>query len=175
MTHTPAAAAPPSPDANPALARLRALPKAEVHLHLEGCFEPDTLARWARAAGRPLPRPSEALLQFSGLQDFLQFLDWACGLADTADRLAELAYSVSRRLAEDGAGHADAIVNPTHWHAWQGRLPAMIDAFDAGLRDEARQVAGLGRTDPHLRPCGGWCRGMGGRLHRGESQGAAPC
>ena len=124
----------PAPDATDPLTRLRALPKAEVHLHLEGCFEPEVLERWARDAGQPLPRPRERLLQFEGLQDFLHFLDWACGLADTSDRLAELAYSVSRRLAENGAGYADAIVNPTHWQAWNGRLPAMIDAFDAGLR-----------------------------------------
>jgi hypothetical protein len=30
------------------LARLRALPKAEVHVHLEGCFEADTLEKLAR-------------------------------------------------------------------------------------------------------------------------------
>ena len=27
------------------------------------------------------------------------------------------------------------IFNPTHWTAWQGRLPAMIDAIDAGLAE----------------------------------------
>jgi len=80
-----------------------------------------------------MPRPRERLLQFEGLADFLHFLDWACGLADTRERLAELAYDTSRRLAASGAGYADVIFNPTHWKAWQGRLPAMIDAIDAGL------------------------------------------
>ena len=37
--------------ANPSLARLRALPKAEVHAHLEGCFEPAVLEQWAAQAG----------------------------------------------------------------------------------------------------------------------------
>ena len=113
--------------------RLRALPKAEVHAHLEGCFEPSVLEQWATQAGVPMPRPRDQLLRFEGLADFLHFLDWACGLASTSERLAELSYGFSRRLADNGAGYADVIVNPTHWTAWHGRLPAMIGAIDAGF------------------------------------------
>jgi adenosine deaminase len=112
---------------------LRDLPKAEVHAHLEGCFEPGVLEQWAAQVGVPMPRPRERLFEFEGLADFLHFLDWACGLASTRDRLAELSYGYARRLADNGAGYADVIVNPTHWNAWHGRLPAMIDAIDAGF------------------------------------------
>ena len=113
--------------------RLRALPKAEVHAHLEGCFEPSVLEQWATQAGVPMPRPRDRLFEFKGLADFLHFLDWACGLASTRERLAELSYGFSKRLADGGAGYADVIVNPTHWTAWHGRLPDMIDAIDAGF------------------------------------------
>jgi adenosine deaminase len=37
--------------------RLRALPKAEVHVHLEGCFSADLLEQWASKFGEPMPRP----------------------------------------------------------------------------------------------------------------------
>ena len=121
------------PSETSSLARLRALPKAEVHIHLEGCFEPALLEQWARQQGVAMPRPRERLLQFAGLADFLHFLDWACGLASTRERLAELAYDTSRRLGASGAGYADLIFNPTHWTAWHGRLGEMIDAIDAGL------------------------------------------
>ena len=117
----------------PRLDRLRSLPKAEVHAHLEGCFERAVLEQWAMQAGVAMPRPRERLLQFEGLADFLHFLDWACGLASTPERLAELSYGYSRRLGASGAGYADLIVNPTHWKAWHDRLPDMIDAIDAGL------------------------------------------
>lgn len=123
------------------LDRLRALPKAEVHAHLEGCFQPAVLEQWANQAGVSMPRPRDQLLHFEGLADFLHFLDWACGLASTSERLAELSYGFSQRLAESGAGYADVIVNPTHWTAWHGRLPAMIDAIDAGF--EAAEQDGL--------------------------------
>lgn len=114
--------------------RLKLLPKAEVHLHLEGCFEAATIAQWARTEGLALPRPLENLFKFSGLTDFLGFLDLACGLASTTERLVALCYGLSQRLADNGTGYADVIFNPTHWHAWNGRLGAMLDTMDAGFK-----------------------------------------
>jgi adenosine deaminase len=93
-----------SRSSNDDIERLRTLPKAEVHLHLEGCFEPSVIEKWAKSEGVALPRPRENLLKFSGLADFLGFLDLACGLASTSERLVELSYGLSRRLAESGAG-----------------------------------------------------------------------
>lgn len=115
--------------------RLKSLPKAEVHLHLEGCFEAATLAQWAKAEGMALPRPQEDLFKFSGLTDFLGFLDLACGLASTTHRLTALCYGLSQRLADNGTGYADVIFNPTHWHAWHGKLGPMLDAMDAGFKE----------------------------------------
>ncbi len=116
------------------LEALRGLPKAEVHVHLEGCFETATLERWAAEAGAAMPRPRERLFEFSGLADFLHFLDWACGLANTGERLVQLAYDFCRRLQADGTGYADVIVNPTHWSAWRGRIRTMIEALDSGFK-----------------------------------------
>ncbi len=112
---------------------LRSLPKAEVHVHLEGCFEVATLAQWAAEARVPMPRPRDTLFQFGGLADFLHFLDWACGLANTPERLARMAYDFCERLQGDGTGYADVIVNPTHWSSWRGRTKAMIEALDQGF------------------------------------------
>ncbi len=113
---------------------MKSLPKAEVHLHLEGCFEAATIAQWAKTEGLALPRPQEDLFKFSGLADFLGFLDLACGLACTTERLVALSYGLCQRLADNGTGYADVIFNPTHWHAWHGQLGAMLDAMDAGFR-----------------------------------------
>jgi adenosine deaminase len=113
--------------------RFQTLPKAEVHVHLEGCFEIDDIVRLARENGVPLPRPREQLLQFSGLTDFLQFLDWICGLVRTREQLAALARRFSERLAANGTRYADAIINPAHWQEWSRRTPEMIDALDSGF------------------------------------------
>lgn len=116
------------------LDRLRSLPRAEVHVHLEGCLPVAQLEAWVRRFGEPLPRPAAQLLRFEGLADFLHFLDWACGLVRTPEELAEAAYGFAQRLATSGTGYADLIFNPTHWKHWHGRLGAMIDALDAGFR-----------------------------------------
>ena len=92
------------------------------------------LEQWARKFGEPMPRPRESLFRFEGLADFLDFLDWACGLVRTREELAEAAYAFSQRLAASGTGYADLIFNPTHWKHWQARLPEMLDALDAGFR-----------------------------------------
>ncbi|MGE5147003.1 MAG: adenosine deaminase family protein [Candidatus Eiseniibacteriota bacterium] len=84
-----------------------ALPKAEVHVHLEGCFEAHDVVRLA-AAGEALPRPPERLFTVdSGLAEFLGLLDWICGLVRTREQLVALAGNFSRRMAASGADRID--------------------------------------------------------------------
>jgi adenosine deaminase len=110
------------------------LPKAEVHVHLEGCFEIDDIVGLARENGVSLPRPRAQLLDFGGgLGAFLEFLDFICGLVRTPAQLAALARRFSERLAANGTRYADLIVNPTHWRHWSQRVPELIDALDAGF------------------------------------------
>ena len=113
--------------------RLRALPKAEIHVHLEGCFSRQQIVALAAAAGETLPRPPEDLFAFKNLAQFLGFLDWSCGLVRTEAQVEAMAYAFCARLAENGAGYADPIINPTHWPSWRHRLPEMIAALDRGF------------------------------------------
>jgi adenosine deaminase len=113
--------------------RLRALPKAEIHVHLEGCFSRPQIIALAAAANEPLPRATGDLFAFKNLAEFLGFLDWSCGLVRTEVQVEAMAYAFSARLAENGAGYADPIINPTHWPSWRHRLPEMIAALDRGF------------------------------------------
>jgi adenosine deaminase len=106
-----------------------ALPKAEVHLHLEGCLDPDLVDGAARRHGvSPLPG------SITNLSQLLSYLDWSCALIDRADDLVAIAYDTARRVSSAGVRHVDVIVNPTHWPHWQGRLDAMVEALDSGFR-----------------------------------------
>jgi len=120
---------------NLSTASLQALPKAEIHIHLEGCFELDDFVRLATEAGEPLPRPKERLLEFEGLSEFLEFLDWICGLVRTPDQLARAAYAFAQRVSSSGARYADVIVNPTHWSPWRSNLRGFVEGLDAGFRE----------------------------------------
>ena len=45
------------------------LPKAEVHLHLEGYFGAVIVAQWAKMEGVALPRPQEDVSKLAGLAE----------------------------------------------------------------------------------------------------------
>jgi len=119
---------------------IRGLPKAEVHLHLEGCLAPELVDAAARRAG--IDPASGPRLPVADLPGLLNHLDWACGLIAEADDLVEIAYATMQRAARSGTRHVDVIANPTHWPAWRGRLEAFVDALDAGFA--AAAADGLG-------------------------------
>jgi adenosine deaminase len=114
-------------------ANLQTLPKAEVHVHLEGSLDIDEVVALARSTGMPLPRPRDQLLNFSGLTDFLHFLDWMCGLYRTSEQISAAAYAFARRMERSGVLYADMIVNPTHWPHWRGNLSGFVAALDHGF------------------------------------------
>ena len=114
---------------------VRTVPKAEVHVHLDGCIDREELMRLAGKYGVPRRRPAEQLFDFDGLTEFLQFLDWGASLVRTADDAASVAYRFAQRQAASGIRYTDVIINPTHWEAWRGNIAGLVDALDAGWRE----------------------------------------
>jgi adenosine deaminase len=112
---------------------VRSLPKAEVHVHLEGSTGADEVEALAAEARESLPRPKDRLFEFVALADFLDYLHWACGLVRTPDQLARVAYGFAAREGESGVRYADMLVSPIHWTAWKGRLREFVEAIDSGL------------------------------------------
>lgn len=109
---------------------LRELPKAEVHVHLEGSLSEEEVARLCRRRGEEV-RPRFG----ADLDQLLEYLDWTCGLIETDDDLSRLAVDFARRKAESGVRYLDVVVNPTHWGAWRERLGEFLDALDRGFAE----------------------------------------
>jgi adenosine deaminase len=110
---------------------IKALPKVELHVHLEGSFSAERIVALAAKTGEPLPRPVDRLFEFDGLSEFLRLLDWWCGLVRAEDDAEELAYDFARYLATDGIAYAEVITNPTHWLGLP--LAPLVTAFGAGF------------------------------------------
>jgi adenosine deaminase len=126
------------------VATLGELPKVELHLHLEGTLDAARIAQLATAAGVPLPRPVGELFAFDGLDGFLAFLDWTCGLVRAPDVAEQVAYDCAARSARERTRYAEVIVNPTHWRAWS--VSDLVTALAAGFD----RAAADGLTDCHL-------------------------
>ncbi|HRP22345.1 adenosine deaminase [Thauera sp.] len=98
---------------------VRSLPKAELHLHIEGTLEPEMMFELARRNGVALPWDSVAATRaayaFSDLQSFLDlYYAGAAALIHEQD-FFELALAYFERAHADGVVHAELFFDPqTH-------------------------------------------------------------
>ena len=98
---------------------IRRLPKAELHLHIEGSLEPELMFALAKRNGVALPFGSvedvRAAYAFSRLQDFLDIYYQGAAVLRTEEDFHDLALAYFRRAAADGVVHAEIFFDPeTH-------------------------------------------------------------
>ena len=122
---------------------ITALPKAELHLHIEGSLEPELMFALARrnriALAFPTVEAVRAAYSFSNLQDFLDIYYQGAGVLQTEEDFSDLALAYFARLAADGGRHAEIFFDP-QTHTDRG-LPfsVAIDGLLAGMKQaEAR-------------------------------------
>jgi adenosine deaminase len=104
-------------DRLPAL--LRAMPKAELHIHIEGSLEPDLIFRLAERNGIPLPYPSvdalRAAYAFRDLQSFLDIYYAGASVLIEEQDFFDMAWAYFERAAADNVVHAELFFDPqTH-------------------------------------------------------------
>jgi adenosine deaminase len=116
------------------------LPKAELHLHIEGSLEPELMFALATRNGVVLPFADvEAVrkaYEFSRLQDFLDIYYQGARVLLTQADFHDLGMAYFKRLAADGGRHAEIFFDPqTHTDrnlpfsvAVEGLLSAMEEA-----------------------------------------------
>jgi len=119
---------------------VRELPKAELHLHIEGTLEPELMFEMAQRNGVSIPFGSveevRAAYSFSNLQDFLNIYYAGAAVLRTERDFHDLAAAYFNRAAADGVVHAEIMFDPqTHTErsvsfetVIKGLLSAMSDA-----------------------------------------------
>ncbi|MFN8551785.1 MAG: adenosine deaminase [Candidatus Obscuribacterales bacterium] len=95
---------------------IASLPKAELHLHIEGTFEPELIFKMAERNKITLPYDSVETLrkayQFTDLQSFLD-LYYACmNVLQTEEDFAELANAYFARASKQNVVHAEIFFDP---------------------------------------------------------------
>lgn len=95
---------------------IRALPKAELHLHIEGSLEPEMLFALAQRNNVPLPFASvedvRAAYDFSNLQDFLDIYYQGMSVLQTAQDFHDLTAAYLARAAADNVAHVEIFFDP---------------------------------------------------------------
>jgi len=119
---------------------IRSLPKAELHIHLEGAIQPATVLELAAAHGMldTLPaRDEEGLRRWFVFRDFRHFIDIYVtiqALLRTGEDFATIAYGNGEDMAAQGIRYRELTVTTfTHTHL-QGKTLVIEEIF-AGLED----------------------------------------
>lgn len=122
---------------------IASMPKAELHIHIEGSLEPELMmALAARNGVAPRHASIEALKAaygFSNLQDFLDLYYEGMRVLLTEQDFHDLALAYLRRAAAQNVRHAEIFFDP-QGHTGRGvPMATVMDGLWRGLKEGERQ------------------------------------
>jgi len=127
---------------------IRRLPKAELHLHLEGTIEPATLAELSQRVdigpgAAPLTlEDAEALYQYTDFSGFLEAFKAVTRRLRGANEYELAAYRMIQQLAAQGVVHAEVYISVGVVYYWRKEEdaadPQLFEKIFAGL-ERARE------------------------------------
>ncbi|MCD6008408.1 adenosine deaminase [Halomonas sp. IOP_31] len=122
---------------------LKSLPKAELHLHIEGSLEPELMFELAARNGVSLAYDSveavRAAYAFDDLQAFLDLYYQGMAVLRTVDDFDDLAMAYLRRAHAEGVVHVELSFDPQP-HLLRGvSLATQIEGLRRAMRRAARK------------------------------------
>jgi adenosine deaminase len=120
------------------LSLLRAAPKAELHIHIEGSLEPELIFELARRNRITLPYPSVEALRaayaFTNLQSFLDVYYAGASVLITEDDFDAMAWAYFERAARDNVVHCEIFFDPQTHTARGIAMDVVIRGLDRAAR-----------------------------------------
>jgi adenosine deaminase len=118
------------------------VPKAELHVHLEGTATPELVRLLAARHGMNLPPELFTTAGHFAWTDFLHFLkvyDAAASVIRTAGDYRDVTYDYLRRCADEGAVYVEVMSSPDHAAlaglSFDGHLEGIIQGIEAARAD----------------------------------------
>jgi adenosine deaminase len=141
-------------------ARIRAMPKVEIHVHLEGATSPETIFEMAQRNAVALPAPTlDAWRSFYTFRDFNHFIEvylTAVACMRTPEDFAAMAEDFVRRQAAQNVRYSEVYFSPSLHFSKLGD-DEVIAALAQGARDgeaeagsRVRFIADISRESPQL-------------------------
>jgi adenosine deaminase len=125
---------------------LRAMPKAELHIHIEGSLEPELIFALARRNGVPLAYDSvEALRRayaFTDLQSFLDIYYAGASVLLTEQDFCDMTAAYLARAHQDNVRHAEIFFDP-QTHTARGVDIGVVIRGIHRAADDARVATGM--------------------------------
>lgn len=123
--------------------RIATLPKAELHVHLEGTLEPETVFRLAERNSVRLPYADvDELRARYDFRDLVSFLDlyYECMTAlRTREDFRDLTRAYLERAADDGVRHVEAFFDPQVHLANGADADGVLDGILGAFSDARRE------------------------------------
>jgi adenine deaminase len=118
---------------------IRRIPKAELHVHVEGTLEPELMLQLAQRNGLALPWESEgevrAAYDFSDLQSFLDIYYAGAAVLNTAQDFYDLTWAYLQRAVGDNVRHVEIFFDP-QTHTGRGvAFATVLDGIHRALAD----------------------------------------
>lgn len=118
------------------------IPKAELHLHIEGSLEPELMFELASRNGVQLPYASveevRAAYQFSNLQEFLDLYYQGMSVLQTEQDFHDLTMAYLERIHADNVVHTEVMFDPQA-HLERGvKFSTVLDGIEGALKEGER-------------------------------------
>ena len=118
---------------------IQILPKAELHLHIEGSFEPELMFKIAKRNGIELPYTSvealKDLYNFNNLQEFLDIYYQGVNVLQNEQDYYDLTWAYLQRAKADNVVHTEIMFDPQS-HTERGiALETVINGISRALED----------------------------------------
>ncbi|HZJ92475.1 MAG TPA: adenosine deaminase [Thiopseudomonas sp.] len=125
---------------------LNALPKAELHMHLEGSLEPELMFKLAERNRIQLPWDSVETLRsayaFNNLQEFLDIYYQGANVLQTEQDFYDLTWAYLQKCEEQNVIHVEPFFDPQTHTARGVSLEVAITGISEALAD-ARDMLGI--------------------------------
>ena len=127
------------PEMDEFLGYVKALPKAELHLHIEGTLDPELLMKLADKHGVDLPYSTAEEVQqaykFEDLQSFLDLYYLGASVLIDEDDFYSLMFRYLKRCRDEGIVHTEVMFDP-QTHTQRGiDFPVFMSGFIRAMDD----------------------------------------
>ncbi len=123
---------------------IHGIPKAELHIHIEGALEPELMFELAAKNGRHLPFESvvdiRRAYKFKDLQSFLEIYYQGAQVLLDEDDFYRLTWTYLQKAAEQNVRHTEIFFDPQTHTARGIKFETVVQGIHRALTDAGRQL-----------------------------------